>query len=92
MVPNGLERRHRIQDEEVPEVIAGLRLRLKEHLKAKDDLNGATFAFKTLYRLEAHKVGKPARALVRSKRISDYIALVLAYFAHAEREAEKSLT
>jgi len=59
MVPLGFERRHRIQGSEVPEVIAGLRLRLREHLETKDDQPGAINAFKALYRLETHKVGKP---------------------------------
>ena len=59
MVPNSSERRHRIQDSEVPEIVAGLRLRLREHLETKDDLCGASIAFRTLFRFEIHKVGKP---------------------------------
>lgn len=60
MVPLGPERRHRIQGSEVPEVIKGLRLRLREHLDTKDDQYGATNALKALYRLESHKVGTPS--------------------------------
>lgn len=60
MVPlEGSERRHRIQGSEVPEVIEGLRLRLIVHLETKDDQQGAIDAFKALYRLETHRVGKP---------------------------------
>ena len=60
MVPLGPERRHRIQRDEIPEVVAGLRLRLREHLETKDDIYGASLAFRTLYRLKTHKVGKPS--------------------------------
>lgn len=59
MVPNSSERRHRIQASAVPEVVAGLRLRLREHLETKDDLYGASIAFRTLFRFEIHKIGKP---------------------------------
>ena len=45
MVPlNEAERRHRIQGEEVPQVMAALRARLLHHLKAKEDLFSATMA------------------------------------------------
>jgi hypothetical protein len=59
MVPLSFERRHRIHASEVPEVIEGLRLRLRKHLEKKDDIYEATQAFKALYRLETHRVGKP---------------------------------
>jgi len=60
MVPlEGSERRHRIHGEEVPEVIEGLRLRLRSHLEARGDLHGAAVAFRALYRLVTHQVGRP---------------------------------
>ena len=53
------ERRHRLQPEEVPEVIEGLRLRLRQHLEAKKDLLAATIAFRAFYRLIEHPHGRP---------------------------------
>jgi len=58
MVPFS-ERRHRIQGLEIPEVIEGLKLRLRQHLEDRDDLMKATVAFRALYRLNEHKVGRP---------------------------------
>lgn len=58
MVPFN-ERRHRLHGIEVPEVIEGLRLRLRRHLESREDLLGATIAFRTLYRLETHPRGRP---------------------------------
>jgi len=58
MVPLS-ERRHRLHPEEVPEVIEGLRLRLRQHLETEDDLPGATIAFRALYRLKVHRAGRP---------------------------------
>lgn len=53
------ERRHRLHGEEVPEVIEGLKLRLRQHLETTEDLPGATIAFRALYRLIEHKQGRP---------------------------------
>ena len=53
------ERRHRIHGEEVPVVIEGLRLRLRQHLETRGDLHGATVAFMVLYRLVTHQAGRP---------------------------------
>jgi len=53
------ERRHRLHGEEVPEVIQGLRLRLRRHLETRGDLYGATVAFMALYRLVTHQAGRP---------------------------------
>jgi len=53
-------RRHRLHSDEVPEVKEGLKLRITEHLDTKDDLEAATLAFRALFRLERHKVGKPS--------------------------------
>jgi len=59
MVPFDPERRHRLHGEEVPEVIEGLRLRLRAHLETKEDLPGARIAFRALYRLMEHRAGRP---------------------------------
>ena len=59
MVPLSSERRHRLHGEEVPEVIEGLKLRLRQHLETTEDLPGATVAFRALYRLIEHKQGRP---------------------------------
>ena len=59
MAPFSCERRHRIHGEEVPEVIEGLRLRLRQHLETRGDLPGATVAFMVLYRLVTHQAGRP---------------------------------
>ena len=58
MVPLS-ERRHRLYSHEIPEVVEGLRLRLEHLLEARDDLEIAEIAFRTLYRLEGGIVGRP---------------------------------
>lgn len=58
MVPFS-QRRHRLHGEEVPEAIEGLRLRLLQHLKTRDDLYGATVAFRAFYRLSTYCRGRP---------------------------------
>ena len=54
-----MTRRHRIHEEEVPEVIEGLSLRLQAHLVTRGDLPRATIAFRAFYRLVTHQVGRP---------------------------------
>lgn len=54
-----MTRRHRIHEEEVPEVIEGLRLRLQVHLETREDLEAATIAFRAFYRLMRHRAGRP---------------------------------
>ena len=54
-----LERRHRLQGFEVPEVIEGLRLRLMEHLESRDDKLRAEIAFRAYFRLSQHRPGRP---------------------------------
>jgi len=58
MVPLS-QRRHRLPGEEVPEVLEGLRLRLRQHLETEEDLAGATVAFRAFYRLMEHRPGRP---------------------------------
>ena len=54
-----MTRRHRIHEEEVPEVKEGLRLRLRDHMNTKEDLTAATLCYRCLYRLEEHRPGRP---------------------------------
>ena len=54
-----MTRRHRIHEEEVPEVTKGLVLKLRQHLETKKDLIAATICFRCLYRIEEHRVGRP---------------------------------
>jgi len=58
-VPFSSERKHRLNPEEVPEVMEGLRLCLKRHLETREGLLGATIAFRALYRLEKHRACRP---------------------------------
>lgn len=51
-------RRH-IHTFEVPEVIKGLKLRLRQHLETTEDLPDAIIAFRVLYRLIEDKRGRP---------------------------------
>lgn len=61
MVPlGGSERRHRLHGEEVPEAVEGLCLRLQQHLKTRDDLYGATVAFRAYFRLSTYCRGRPS--------------------------------
>ncbi len=53
------QRRHRIDRNELPEVIEGLRLRLKHLLKERDDPERAKIAFHTLWRLLGRGTGRP---------------------------------
>jgi len=53
-----MHRRH-VHDFEVPDIIAGLRLRLLEYLETKDNLLGAEIAFRAYYRLMESKRGRP---------------------------------
>ena len=54
------QRRHRLNSDEVPEVIEGLRLRLLQHLKTRDDIYGATVSFRAYYRLSTYCRGRPS--------------------------------
>lgn len=56
---SGSERRHRLHGVEIPEVLRGLELRLREHLETENDLLGAEIAFRAFYRLLEHRVGRP---------------------------------
>ena len=59
MVPY-FERRHRLHGDEVPEAIGGLRLRLLQHLKTRENLYEARVAFRAFYRLSTYCRGRPS--------------------------------
>ena len=58
MVPLS-ERRHRIYEEEVPEVIEGLKLRLFKPLEKKTEPEKAELGFRVLYGLMRDKPRRP---------------------------------
>ncbi len=53
------QRRPRLHPEDVPEVIEGLLLRLQHHLRMREDIRGATVAFRLYYRLSTYRRGRP---------------------------------
>lgn len=58
MVPFN-QRRHRLNPLEIPEVIEGLRLRLKYHLENRENLLAASIAYRAYHRLLNHHTGRP---------------------------------
>ena len=54
------ERRHRLNNDEIPAVIAGLMLYLERLLEKKDDRASAETAFQAFYRLRNDKPGRPS--------------------------------
>jgi hypothetical protein len=52
------ERRHRLYNHEIPEVMAGLKLRLAEHEK-NGDTEKAEIAFRALFRFTNENPGRP---------------------------------
>ena len=53
------ERRHRLYDHEIPEVVEGLRLRLERLEETREDPERAEIAFRTLHRLIHTGRGRP---------------------------------
>ena len=53
------ERRHRLYDSEIPEVILGLNLRLKQLLVERKDPEKAQTAFRCMHRLLGDNPGRP---------------------------------
>ncbi len=53
------EKRHRLYQHEIPEVIEGLKLRLEKYHENKEDAEKAEVAFRTLYRLTRKESGRP---------------------------------
>jgi len=58
MVPLS-ERRHRIHEHEVPEVVKGLVLRLRQLIEERWERESANTAFRALYRLTNPEPGRP---------------------------------
>jgi len=58
MVPLS-ERRHRLYEDEIPEVVEGLKLRLSQLLERGEEQLHAEIAFRALYRLTRNKPGRP---------------------------------
>jgi hypothetical protein len=58
MVPL-IERRHRLSNSEIPEVILGLRLRLRQLLEKKDEPKKAEVAAQCMIRLISNGKGRP---------------------------------
>ena len=58
MVPLS-ERRHRLYENEIPEVVEGLKLRLSHLLENREDKICAEVAFRALFRLSRNKPGRP---------------------------------
>lgn len=54
-----MSRRHQLNDYEVPEATEGLRLRLQQHLEAREDLAAALTCARALYRLTSHQTHRP---------------------------------
>ena len=53
------ERRHRLYQPEIPEVVRGLKLRLQELCKAREDREAAEITFRALFRLSRDASGRP---------------------------------
>ena len=55
-----MARRHQLTEKEVPEAIAGLHLRLREHLEKRKDLSAALPCYRAFYRLSMHEAHRPS--------------------------------
>ena len=58
MVPLS-ERRHRLNLEEIPEVMKALALLLRQYVREEKDLESAIVAFMPFYRMLYHRSGRP---------------------------------
>ena len=54
-----VERRHRIRENEISEVVEGLKIRLWYHIHTRDSLTSATNAYTALFRLTNPSAGQP---------------------------------
>jgi len=59
MVPLS-ERRHCLYENEIPEVVEGLKLRLSQLLERSEEQIQAEIAFRALYRLTRNRLGRPS--------------------------------
>ena len=55
-----MARRHQLTENEVPEAIEGLYLRLQEHLEKREDLSSALNCYRAFYRLTMHEAHRPS--------------------------------
>jgi hypothetical protein len=53
------EKRHRLHSHEIPEIVEGLRLRLRELLEKREEPERAEIAFRTMIRMEWEFAGRP---------------------------------
>ena len=54
-----MARRHQLTENEVPEAIKGLYLRLQEHIDKREDLSAALTCYRAYYRLTTHEAHRP---------------------------------
>ena len=54
-----MARRHQLSEKEVPEAIAGLYLRLQEHLEKRENPSAALTCYRAYYRLTKHQAHRP---------------------------------
>ena len=55
-----MKRRYKICDEQVTEIVKGLRLRLMQFLEEREDLEAATHAFHILHRMTYRLQSRPS--------------------------------
>ncbi len=55
-----MARRHQLTENEVPEAIEGLHLRLLHHLETREDLKAALTCYRAFYRLTMHEAHRPS--------------------------------
>ena len=90
------ERRPRLRDEEIPEVIHGLKLRLMELVEKREEIEKAEIAYRCLTRLLEDKPGRPKYTNATWDSLSyfidngeDHINQRLNIITHRRREKSK---
>ena len=84
MVPLS-ERRHRLYEQEIPEVIAGLVLLLKQLLKERREAERAEVAFRCLYRLIEAGAGRPKYPGFSWDTLDQYVTYEVEYLLELKR-------
>jgi hypothetical protein len=72
MVPLS-ERRHRLYENEIPEVVEGLKLRLSHLLENREEGINAEIAFRVFYRLTRDEPGRPKYPRFSWEQVQYYI-------------------
>jgi len=72
MVPLS-ERRHRLYEDEIPEVVEGLKLRLSHLLEKMEEEDKAEIAFRVFYRLTRDEPGRPKYPEFSWEQVQYYI-------------------